>query len=356
MESSQCGIEMKVAMLSPYYNIIYRGAEQFGEHLQQALKPLGYDIDIIGADSFIPFIKSWENYISASYIGSFFKKYVGIEPSLFYALYIKNLKKHNFCSYDMIWGNSEFIVAQFAKQISKKYGTPFILSSHSNKSKLLKKLAKLYPDLLAVLTPEYQHYLNGTKGNIKCIHSGVDTDLFNPMQISKQQMPERPWFLSTASLTPAKRIHLIIDAISKLKKGSLIFTSSGPEKEKLLAMAEKKIPCRYEYLGPVKSEQLPAIYNFCDYYVNASVSEGLSTSIAEAMACNLPVVYQKDENRNWQIDGAGIGCNVTDTNEFALALTAVVNDSFGNIPRQQAEKFSLKHSAKLYDEEIKKIL
>jgi glycosyltransferase involved in cell wall biosynthesis len=214
----------------------------------------------------------------------------------------------------------------------------------------------LQPDLLAVLTSEYEKFLIGIIGNIKCIHSGVDTELFKPMQTNKQQLPERPWFLSTASLTPAKRIHLIIDAISKIGKGSFIFTSNGPEREKLLSLAEKKIPYRYEYLGPVKSEQLPAIYNFCDYYVNASVSEGLSTSISEAMACNLPVVYQKDENREWQIDGAGIGCNTIDTNEFALALTAIVNDKFGNIPRKQAEKFSLKHSAQLYDEEIRKVL
>ena len=158
---------MKVAMLSPYYNVVYRGAEQFGEHLQQALKPLGYDIDIIGARDFTPFIKSWENYVSASYIGSFCKKYVGIEPSLFYSIYIKNLRDYDFSKFDLIWGNSEFIVAQFAKQLSKKYKIPFILSAHSNKSKLLKKLALLQPDLLAVLTPEYQHYLNGIKGNIK---------------------------------------------------------------------------------------------------------------------------------------------------------------------------------------------
>lgn len=257
--------------------------------------------------------------------------------------------------YDLLWSNAELFSADYCNYIRGLYKIPFIVSSHANKSALLKSLARLNPDLLAVLTPDQIKYLEDYETNVKCIPAGVEIDFFKPERKKKYDI-ERPIFLSTASLFPNKRIHLIIKAISKLDSGSFVFTSTGPENNKLRRLANELLQRRHLYLGNIPRKDLPLTYNRCDYYVNASHSEGLSMSIFEAMACNLPVIYHDDETRRWQVGDGGFGTDVTDVDKFKTELCKATLYKFNDDPRKQAEKFSWDNTIKTYEKEIKKIL
>lgn len=341
-------------MICPYHGLIERGAEQFVSNLKDAIEPLGHSVDILSIkDLNIPYFKRWDEHISSALVGSFFKKFIGFEPSITQAYYsFRKMKK----DYDIIWSNAEYFVAKFCYKNRKKNGTPFIVSSHSNPSRLMKTIAKLKPDLYAVLTPQYKEYLSGFDGNIKCIPPGVDLEKFKSKATTNINL-EHPIFLSTAALYPNKRINLIIEAVAKLNKGSFVFTSGGPEKEKLLKLAEVKLKNRFKYLGIVDKKILPNIYNACDVYVNASRSEGLSTSVLEAMACNKPIVAQKDINRKWTVEKAGVLVNdCNDIVDFSSSLFFASKNSWKYNPRCQAEKFGWKEVAKVYDEEIRKLV
>jgi len=347
---------MLIAILSPYYGIVHRGAEQHAEKVKKSFEELGHNVYILSIDK-KKYNKTWEDNVTNSLIGSAFKKYIGIEPSISQMSYVRQLFKSDIEVYDLLWSNGEYFTASFCKSVRDYYDIPFVVTSHSNKSALLKSIAHLEPDLYAVLTPQHLEYLKGMKGNIKCIPLGADTEMFKPERQKRESFFEHPIFLSTAALLPAKRIDLVINAISKLDKGTLMFTGTGPQYNKLIELAEKKLGShRYVYLGDVDRKTLPAIYNSCDYYVNASKSEGLSISIYEAMACNLPVIYHKDETRDWQVGPGGIGVDTTNEKEFVDVLKHIKDNNFNNWPRYQAEKYNWNNSVKMYDEEIKKVV
>jgi glycosyltransferase involved in cell wall biosynthesis len=344
---------MKIAMLSPYFNVLNHGAEQLTQKMKTEFEDKGHTMDIFNFEDYTSFTKFFEEHFSASYFGSFFKKYIGIEPSIFYARYVKQLSKKSFRDYDLLWCNSEFIVTLFCKSVRDKYNIPFIVTSNQNKSQLLKSIAKLKPDLLAVLTPEYKTFLQGIDCNVVCILPGIDTNYFKPNRKCLFDNLPKPIFLSTAALIPGKRISAIIDAVSKTN-GSFVFTSDGPERKKLLKLCEEKLKGRYQYLGIV--DNLPSIYNSVDYYVSASLSEGLSRSVHEAMGCNIPIVYQIDENRKLQVGDAGVGCNTFNKYDFVNALNSIQKKDFRDIPRKQAEMFDWKTTVDSYIKEIQKVL
>lgn len=344
---------MKIALLSPYFDVVNHGAEQFTRKMKVEFESKGHIVDIFNFEDYTSFTKFFEEYFSASYFGSFCKKYIGIEPSIFYARYVRQLNKKTFADYDLLWCNSEFIVSLFCKSIRDKNNVPFIVTSHQNKSRLLKSIAKLKPDLLAVLTPEYKNFLQGIDCNVVCILPGIDTDYFKPNRKHLFDNLPKPIFLSTSALISGKRINAIIDAVSEIK-GSFVFTSDGPERKKLLKLCGQKLPGRYQYLGIV--DDLPSVYNSVDFYISASLSEGLSRSIHEAMGCNIPIVYQEDEIRKWQVGEGGIGCNTFNKSLFVSALKSLQYSEFKDEPRKQAEKFDWNTTVETYMKEIQNIM
>ncbi len=100
-------------------------------------------------------------------------------------------------------------------------------------------------------------------------------------------------------LTPVKRVHLVIDALSILSKrikNKIIWThiGDGPlEKElKIRTQKLKNTKIEYNFLGRLENKEVQKYYreNPVDLFLNVSESEGLPVSIMEALSFGIPVI------------------------------------------------------------------
>jgi len=359
---------MKIVMLSPYYNIIKRGNENFAYKMKKSFKERGHHIDILPTTTCNLMYKEWDDIIERSQMASFFKKFIGIEPSIIQYDYYKNfLKQFRYEDYDITWNNAEFFGALLSEKIKKYFGTATMTTFQGNDSMLMITEAMLKPNLFVVLTPYFEQFISKqVKGNIKCIPSGVDLDVFKPSNacLADCEHLEHPIFLSTSALTTSKRVDLIIDAVTEFrrmqKKGSLIVTSSGPNAEKIRKKGESQLGCHFKFLGRVKKETLPVVYNTSDVYIQASRSEGMSAALLESMACNKPCVVSRDDNRKWTINAdhpeSGGYCVPDNTVKgFVWSMLSASNINWGERPINQACKFSWDKTVDTYIEEMKKI-
>jgi glycosyltransferase involved in cell wall biosynthesis len=202
------------------------------------------------------------------------------------------------------------------------------------------------PDVYAVLTPKYKIFLERKiKGNIKCIPNGVDLNMYNSQFPSLHKYGldelERPIILSTSALLiPKKRLHLAIKAVSNMERGTLVMTSTGPDKKQIISMGHKLLGNRFLYLGVLPDNELASLYATCDVFTLPSIREPFGLVLLEAMASNKPVVSQMDETRQWIVGEAGILVDCADIDQYATALEEAYQRDFGNLPRRQAEKFS----------------
>jgi len=246
---------MKIAMITPNYGYLERGAEAFTRNISDILIKRGHDVDIYGmgyGDNVIHVNgirvdrgigSKWKGLITKFRIEAAFKKFIGIEPDMSHYSFYRNMELKG--DYDVLWNNGEMFGTLLCHKIRKKYGIPFISTFHGNESMMMITEAMLKPDLYAVLTPRYKKFLDGkVGGNIKVIPNGVDLHNFNPDKkpLSKYGIDEldHPIFLSTSALTTKKRVHLIVEAISKIN-GSLVITHDGVERDKILKLAGKKL-------------------------------------------------------------------------------------------------------------------
>jgi glycosyltransferase involved in cell wall biosynthesis len=137
--------------------------------------------------------------------------------------------------------------------------------------------------------------------------------------------------------------------LKKRNDVSFLWIGGGPLLEPLRArVRESGREDRIRFLG--HQDDVLGLLNALDIFVLSSVSEGLSYSILEAMACGLPVVAT-DVGGNWELirDGRG-GCLVPPRNPQMLAdeLLKLISDrelreELGRRARRTAEKeFSLR--------------
>jgi glycosyltransferase involved in cell wall biosynthesis len=105
--------------------------------------------------------------------------------------------------------------------------------------------------------------------------------------------PDALVFGTAARLDPVKGLGTLIDAFAKVRSevsgARLLIVGDGPERDELVGRAAAHdLGDAVLFAGYRVNARglLPA----CDVYVNSSVSEGLSLTILEAMAAELPVV------------------------------------------------------------------
>ncbi|HOK41857.1 MAG TPA: glycosyltransferase family 4 protein, partial [bacterium] len=79
-------------------------------------------------------------------------------------------------------------------------------------------------------------------------------------------------------------------AIQENKNLRLILIGRGHLKEKILYELDSFAKGYYKYIGYCSPFELAQYLNASDIYVNASLSDGTSCSMLEAMACGLPVI------------------------------------------------------------------
>ncbi|MDE2008145.1 MAG: glycosyltransferase, partial [Rhodospirillales bacterium] len=130
---------------------------------------------------------------------------------------------------------------------------------------------------------------------VTVLRNGVDTNLFRPpadRAIARAALGlAGPTLISVGHLIERKGHDLAIAALAELPGFSLLIVGEGPERARLVALAERLgLADRVRLLGDRPQAELPALYGAADMLVLASSREGWANVLLEAMACGTPVV------------------------------------------------------------------
>jgi glycosyltransferase involved in cell wall biosynthesis len=109
------------------------------------------------------------------------------------------------------------------------------------------------------------------------------------------------------------------------------------------------------------SKKMPEVYRQNDIFISASMQEGMSNAMLEAMASGLPIVTTRCEGLAELIDGNGLIVEQDSTDEIAKAVKQLADDSelckqMSTAARKQAEKFDWANVAQSYIEQYRKII
>jgi glycosyltransferase involved in cell wall biosynthesis len=103
--------------------------------------------------------------------------------------------------------------------------------------------------------------------------------------------PAQRALLSVAKLSPREAPRDLLHALPHLPADvRLLVAGEGPARAELERLAAEIAPGRARFLGYVPYAELPGLYGAADLFVHAAREERWGVSVAEALACGLPVV------------------------------------------------------------------
>lgn len=124
----------------------------------------------------------------------------------------------------------------------------------------------------------------------------------------------RPVIVVCRNFTPVYNVGCAIKAFDIVSKecenAKLILAGDGPERKDLEALVQKLGLQNVQFLGNIPNEQMNAVYQSADIFLNTSRVDNMPNCILEAMACGLPVI---------STDVGGIPYLVTNTKTGLLA-------------------------------------
>lgn len=131
---------------------------------------------------------------------------------------------------------------------------------------------------------------------VRVVRHGVDLDLFRPPEDRGAARAglgwgDEPVLISVGHLIPRKRHHLALATLRELPGATLAIVGDGPERQRLLAEAQKLgVAGRVAFLGSVPQPVLATLMGAADALLLCSDREGIANVLVEAMACGTPVV------------------------------------------------------------------
>ncbi len=138
------------------------------------------------------------------------------------------------------------------------------------------------------------------KEKIRIVPNGVDIQKFKPRKnltrIKRQiGINNRQCVLFVGRLIPRKGLSFLVQAakhiIKEKEQTAFVIVGDGPQKNQLISYLEKnRIRKNFIFLGDIKDEILPLIYNCAEIFVFPSVQEGQGIALLEAQAASKPVI------------------------------------------------------------------
>ncbi len=136
---------------------------------------------------------------------------------------------------------------------------------------------------------------------ISIIPNGVDVNLFRPdldrRTLTRKMLdlsPETTVLIAVGRLTREKGLHLIIRALTRLRRPDvhLLIVGQGKDEARLRRLARQSgLASQVHFTGFIPHDELPAYLNAADIFVMPTLCvEALPMTILEAMACGLPIV------------------------------------------------------------------
>ncbi len=171
-------------------------------------------------------------------------------------------------------------------------------------------------------------------GRIPILHTGVDTQLFAPREISKA---ERPTILFVGSLARNKGVHLLLEAACRLAQEfpglhlRMLGKGEAPVVAALRAQAlAAGLPDLLELPGFVNRKELPIHFSRAHVFAGPSTYEGGPGNVyLEAMACGLPVVACEGSGASEVVihDATGFLIPADDAEALTYRLRQLLSDT-----------------------------
>ena len=143
-------------------------------------------------------------------------------------------------------------------------------------------------------------FYNVDRKKMRIVPNGVDTNRFKPSRSGeaiKRQigLDGKLCVLFVGRLIPRKGLPFLIEAanhvVKEFSQTVFVVVGKGPLKNYLTAYLEKLgLSSNFVFLGDVKENVLPALYNCADVFALPSVQEGQGIALLEAQATGKPVV------------------------------------------------------------------
>jgi len=164
------------------------------------------------------------------------------------------------------------------------------------------------------------------------IYNGVDTDEFKPLNKSNDN--ETLTFISTGRLAAHKGYHFLIQALSGLKGVRLVLVGDGKQYEELKGLA-KNLNVMVDFRGKLEHSKIVAELQKADVFVLPSITEGMSNSLLEAIACGLPVLVTNVGGSEELIKDNGFIVEKGNIGALREKIQAYLNDK--NLLKEQAK-------------------
>ena len=124
----------------------------------------------------------------------------------------------------------------------------------------------------------------------RAIYNIVELDRFS----FRERQPLRPVFLTSRLLEPLYNVPCVLRAFAIIQESypdaKLTIAADGFLRGELEALARELKLRNAEFIGFVRFEDMPALYDSADIYLSATSIDNMPSSLTESMACGLNVV------------------------------------------------------------------
>lgn len=211
------------------------------------------------------------------------------------------------------------LIIPFLKKIDKK-NVSFVKKIITNSKNVKERVLKIYNRTSEVIYPP------------------VDLEKFKYESTNN-------FYLSSARLTPDKRVDVIVKAFQQMPDKKLVVASGGSDLEKIKKLAEnyKNI----EVLGWVSDEKLKELYGGCIATLAASYYEDFGMIAIESMAAGKPMIASLDKGFAESIINNKTGFLINPTMEEIIKYVKILDKKKAIFMKDACE-----NRAKLFSEEI----
>ncbi|QCW03414.1 glycosyltransferase family 4 protein [Natrinema pallidum] len=163
--------------------------------------------------------------------------------------------------------------------------------------------------------------------SIRVVHNGIDTDLFEPVERSR----DRPRVMTTVSAdVPLKGARYLLEAFAAIREeidAELVVVGEfdeGGDCDRLIS--DLGIADAIETHSEISYERMVDLYGTADIAVVPSVYEGFGLPAGEALACGVPVVATTGGGLPEVVGDAGVLVDPGDADALADAIRSLLTD------------------------------
>lgn len=175
------------------------------------------------------------------------------------------------------------------------------------------------------------------KNEVDVVYEGVDTNFFKPVtkNLLNVRYNNRRIIFHSTDFTGIKGTSYLIEAVphivKKIPKLLLLISytiNNEKERENIIRRArDLGISKNIKFLGFVKYEDLPLYYNLSEVVIQPSISQSMSMSVKEAMACKTPVITCTEGKEQYRDGQAGFLVNPKNGVELAEKVLKLLGDN-----------------------------